>query len=395
MQKAAVTGTNGKTSVVEFARQLLNRNGWEAASLGTLGLNTATEHNPRPILPPGRWVLPDFFSDLARDGTRALLFEAYSRNLVDGLLDSLTFEVGAFTNLDRDHLDYHGTADAYLQAKTRLFEAYVTPGGCAVLNANAPQSETLTTICRRRQIEVITYGAPDADLRILNVQSAGETSRVRLACFDRQIDASIPVMGGFMLENVLCSLGICTALGADMADVLDCLPSISLPVGRMQRVARVNGASIYVDYAHTAGALQAVLTLLQRQANARLVVVLSCGGDPGKRPLMGAVACRLADRVYVTDHTPTRGDNPDVRRDILAMCPSAVEVPGRARAITQAIDSLCPGDVLIVAGRGHEHYEDEDGEIRSDHERVYAAVNAGNTDTQRSLPLAKTSMHRS
>lgn len=373
MNTAAVTGTNGKTSSVQFARQLLEAAGVEAASLGTLGLVTSRGRNPDPVLPPGASVVPCFLDELSTAGTDVVLLEAFSRNLAAGLLDGLDVDVGAFTTFDRDHLDLHGTSEAYFRSKRRLFERVVAPRGRAVLNAETPVIDALRSTCRARCIDAIEYGAgTDVALRAAEPSPRGTVARI--ACFGRVDTVELPLVGRFMLENVLCALGLCAALDAPLPPVLDALPGLRAPVGRMERVATWRGAHVYVDYAHTPGALDAVLTALRARTTGRLSVVFGCGGDPGKRPLMGAVADRLADRVVVTDHTPTRDDTRAVRRDILAACPTAYERPGRARAVADAVAKLDAGDVLVVAGHGHERFDDEDGTSQTDHDLVRRAV---------------------
>lgn len=372
---AAVTGTNGKTSTVEFARQLLARSGVDAASYGTLGLVTAEGRDPDPPITIGPKAMPSFVRRLDCRGTDALALEAYSSSLDTGLLDGVAADVAGFTNLDRDHLDHHGTLEAYFRAKRRLFETVLDADGTAVLNADVPEVKDLRATCRERGVEVRTYGrAASADLRLRETEPLPDGTRATLVTDAGRHRVDLPVVGDAMVENVLCALGMAIAAGTSASAALEHLEALRQPPGRFERVAGHGGASVYVDYAHTPSALDALLDSLAPRANGDLVLAFGCGGgcDRGKRREMGEIAAAGADRVFVTDDNPREEEPSAIRADVLAGCPDAVEVAGRERAIRRAMDSLRAGDVLVVAGKGHEQYQDLGGEKRrfSDHEVI-------------------------
>jgi UDP-N-acetylmuramoyl-L-alanyl-D-glutamate--2,6-diaminopimelate ligase len=357
MTTVAVTGTDGKTSSVEFVRQLQSHAGRRAASWGTLGLVTPGGRDPDPPTSVGPGALPALLDGLRFDGVAVASVEAYSSSLARGLLDSLSVDVAAFTNVRRDHLDYHGSFDAYLDAKTRLFERVLAPEGVAVLNADARHVEAARAVCEEEGRAVVTFGwSPGVDVRLVECEPVEAGTRVRLRAMGIERVVETGVVGDMMLENVVCAVGASVAAGTPVERVLDGVAALEPPPGRVERVADCDGAPVYVDYAHTPAALEAVLDALRPRADGRLVVVFGCGGetDPGKRGRMGAVADRFADAVFVTDDNPRREDPAAIRRAVLADCPSGVEVPDRRRAIERAVDALDAGDVLVVAGKGHE-----------------------------------------
>ncbi|MCU0895552.1 MAG: UDP-N-acetylmuramoyl-L-alanyl-D-glutamate--2,6-diaminopimelate ligase [Rhodospirillales bacterium] len=320
----AVTGTNGKTSVVRFVRHIWYALGLSGASIGTLGVSS--EHlNQR-----GNLTTPDPVS--------------LHRALV--------------TNLTRDHLDYHGSAGAYLAAKLRLFEELVTAGGTAVVNADSAQARVVREAARRRGLRVVTYGSAEgSDLRLQRLAAVEGGQDLTLSVFGERHHVALPLAGDFQASNAVAALGLVLAAGADVKRSVAALATLPQVPGRLERVARLsNGASIYVDYAHTPDALAAVLRAARADSRGRLVVLFGCGGDrdAGKRPEMGAIAAEFADRVIVTDDNPRSEDPAAIRRQILEGCPAAVEVAGRGEAIEHAVASLAEGDILVVAGKGHE-----------------------------------------
>ena len=359
-QCVAVTGTNGKTSTVDFLRQLLTFAGRRAASVGTLGIVAggvaedmalaASLTTPDPV------VLAGALTQLARDGVEAVAMEASSHGLDQFRLDGVRLAAAGFSNLTRDHLDYHGTMAAYRAAKLRLFEALLPEGAPAVADALLDQ-ETLAAlreIAARRRLTLRTTGEggdlfrlvraiPRADGQELAIEADGVR---RLVC--------LPLPGRFQADNALLAAGLAEALG--LPSPLDLLPRLKGVRGRMELAACLpNGAAAYVDYAHTPDALARLIGALRPHTTGKLHLVFGAGGDrdPGKRPLMGEAA-QAADVAWVTDDNP-RGENPvAVRRAILAACPGAREVGDRAACIEQALDALGPSDVLAVAGKGHE-----------------------------------------
>ncbi len=356
-QIAAVTGTNGKTSTVEFLRQLSLLAGLRAASLGTLGL-IAPGFDPGPgLTTPDPVSLAESLAGLARAGVTRVAMEASSHGLDQFRLDGASLAAGAFTNLTRDHLDYHGTIAAYRQAKLRLFDTLLPPGAPVVTQAgiDAETLDALRAIAVRRGLDLRLVGAGGDlfDLVAAEPRPDGQVLTIRDGSGRREID--LPLPGRFQADNVLLAAGLAALLGD--ADPLALLPRLSGVRGRMERAAVLdNGSAVYVDYAHTPDALERLLSALRPHTDGRLLVVFGAGGDRdrGKRPLMGQAAAALADIAIVTDDNPRSEDPATIRAAIRAACPDAIEIGDRARAIAAALDMLRPGDVLAVAGKGHE-----------------------------------------
>ncbi len=356
---AAVTGTNGKTSVVEFLRQIWMATGEPAASLGTLGLIAPDERRPGALTTPDPVALHRNLAALARRGIEHAALEASSHGLAQYRLDGLSIAAAAFTNLTRDHLDYHGDMGRYREAKERLFGELLAPDGTAVLNADSPEFPRLKALCGERALPVLGYGraAVVADLGLVDRRPYARGQRVVLKIFGRRHELALPLAGEFQAMNALAALGLALATGTPAKAAIAALPRLRGPPGRLQFVAEHDaGGAVVVDYAHTPDALETVLAALRPHVSGRLVVLFGCGGDrdPGKRSLMGRVAARSADRVYVTDDNP-RGEEPAaIRRAILAAAPGACEIGDRGVAIEAAITGLRAGDVLVIAGKGHE-----------------------------------------
>jgi UDP-N-acetylmuramoyl-L-alanyl-D-glutamate--2,6-diaminopimelate ligase len=354
---AAVTGTNGKTSVARFTEQLWASLGHQGASLGTLGLSGASLDEAAALTTPDPVALHRSLAGLADQGVSHLVMEASSHGLDQYRLDGVDIAAAAFTNLSQDHLDYHRDEVSYLAAKQRLFSELLAPGGWAVLNADVPEFETLRAICRERDQHLLSYGRRGGELRLVDQRPEGEGQILDLDIEGRRQRVHLPLVGGFQADNALCALGLVLALGAPADKALAALEHLQGVPGRLEKVAvHASGAPVYVDYAHTPDALAHALTALTPQAANRLVVVFGCGGnrDRAKRPLMGNIACRLADRVIVTDDNP-RGEDPGaIRRAVLEGCDRAVEVHDRGVAIRAAVSELNQGDVLMIAGKGHE-----------------------------------------
>jgi UDP-N-acetylmuramoyl-L-alanyl-D-glutamate--2,6-diaminopimelate ligase len=354
---AAVTGTNGKTSVAGFTRQIWTGLGLRAASLGTLGLEALGIHRPGDLTTPDPVQLHALLADVASAGVDHLVLEASSHGLDQHRLDGVRLRAAAFTNLSRDHFDYHASFADYLAAKRRLFSELLPPEGIAVLNADQPEYEPLAAACRGRGIGVLDYGrrarrlrlraqVPDHDGQELRFNLDGRDHRVRLG-----------LVGRFQAANVLAALGLVVACGADPAAAIGTLERLRGVRGRLERIAgHPKGAQVFVDYAHTPDALGQAIDALRPHAGGRLIVLFGCGGDrdPGKRPEMGRIAAERADRVVVTDDNPRSEDPARIRAAVLAACPDALEIGDRRQAIRTALADLEAGDVLLVAGKGHE-----------------------------------------
>ena len=359
----AVTGTNGKTSTVEFARQLMSSNAHSAASLGTLGLTGPRGQTTEPQLVPGSGAIPTVIDDLVPQGVRSLFIEAYSSALQMQLLDETFVRAGAFTNLSSDHLDVHGSMDRYYRAKRRLFEDVVATGGTAVLNADTPQFNDLSARCYARGIDVISFGrSPTCDLRLVALHPelrASHRATADFSFFGRRFSAQLSFAAEFMAANALCAAGLAMSAGIDESAAADGLGQLTAPDGRMQWIADHAGAPVLVDYAHTPHALGAALRALRPFTPRRIVLVFGCGGDrdAGKRASMGEVAAAYADTVIVTDDNPRREPAADIRRAIIAAVPTAQDIPDRSEAIGYALGVLQPGDALLVAGKGHERFQ--------------------------------------
>ncbi len=364
---AAVTGTNGKTSVARFTEQLWASLGHQGASLGTLGLSGASLDEAAALTTPDPVALHRSLAGLADQGVSHLVMEASSHGLDQFRLDGVDLAAAAFTNLSQDHLDYHRDEASYLAAKQRLFDELLAAGGTAVLNADVPQFEALRAICRERDQRLMSYGRRGSELRLVAERQDGEGQKLDLEIEGRRFEVRLPLVGGFQADNALCALGLVLALGAPADAAVAALEHLRGVPGRLEKVAvHTSGAPVYVDYAHTPDALAHALTALAPQAANRLVVVFGCGGDRdrAKRPLMGNIACRLADRIIVTDDNP-RGEEPGaIRRAVLEGCDRGVEVNDRGVAIRAAVGGLDRGDVLVIAGKGHEQGQLVGHEIR-------------------------------
>lgn len=354
---AAVTGTNGKSSVADFCRQLWSGLGRKAASLGTLGVVAPDGAQPLRHTTPEPATLHRLLRELADAGVECAALEASSHGLDQNRLDGVEIAAAAFTSFSRDHLDYHADAAAYLAAKLRLFDAVMPEGRAAVLNADMDEFAQVAAVCARRRHRVIGYGERGAEVRLRRREPSAGGQRLDLEAFGVRAEIELPLVGDFQAMNALCALGLVVATGAEPAAALALLPRLAGVRGRLERVgARSDGAAVYVDYAHTPDALEKALRALRPHARGRLVVAFGCGGnrDRGKRPQMGRVAAALADRVIVTDDNP-RGERPEaIRAEILAACPGAEEIGDRAAAIRAGLRDLAAGDVFLIAGKGHE-----------------------------------------
>jgi UDP-N-acetylmuramoyl-L-alanyl-D-glutamate--2,6-diaminopimelate ligase len=373
----AVTGTNGKTSVASFTRQIWTALGKKAASIGTIGITAPGKEIKGSLTTPDPVALHRLLDELAGEGVTHLAMEASSHGLDQRRLDGVKLAAGAFTNLTRDHLDYHQTLEAYRAAKLRLFETLLAPGAAAVVNADSSEAGIIQSIADKRGLRFISVGQKGTSLtlRATEREGFGEILTVRVGETDYRV--KFPLVGDFQISNALVAAGLAIATGADMKDALAALEALQGARGRLDRIGDKNGAPVFVDYAHTPDALKNALDALRPYAK-RLLVVFGAGGDrdAGKRPLMGGVAVRHADKVFVTDDNPRSEEPAAIRKSILAAAPGATEIGDRAEAIKTAIAELVPGDVLLVAGKGH-----ETGQIVgdrtlpfSDHAEVRAAL---------------------
>ena len=353
----AVTGTNGKSSVVGFTRQIWAQLGLSAASFGTLGIDADGFAAGPSLTTPDPVALHQTLAALADAGIDHLAIEASSHGLDQYRLDGIAIAAAAFTNLTRDHLDYHQTEADYFGAKLRLFEQLLPPDGTAVLNADSPYYEEIRDACRLADHRITSYGLNTSDIRIDDLSPLADGSRLCVTIARRTYETRLPLVGAFQAYNALAALGLAIGCGAAADDAFAALALLKGVRGRMERVAQhPNGAPVYVDYAHTPDALETALVAIRPHVAGKLAVVFGAGGDrdPGKRAMMGQVAAQFADRAIVTDDNPRREDAASIRRQIITGCPGAAEFDNRATAIAAAIGDLKPDDVLIIAGKGHE-----------------------------------------
>jgi UDP-N-acetylmuramoyl-L-alanyl-D-glutamate--2,6-diaminopimelate ligase len=375
---AAVTGTSGKTSVAAFTRQIWAALGHAAASIGTIGIVSPRGDAYGSLTTPDPVALHRSLDALAGEGVTHLAIEASSHGLDQYRLDGLRIAAAAFTNLSRDHLDYHPTIEAYLAAKLRLFEELVEPGGSAVIDVDHEHAAAVVAAAGKRGLRLLTVGRNGEAIRLADAAVDGFAQRLRVVHDGKQFQVRLPLVGEFQIENALVAAGLVIGTGGDPAAVFAALERLVGAKGRLELVGVNNGAPIFIDYAHKPDALAKALDALRPAASGRLVVVMGAGGDRdrGKRPLMGEVAAAKADRVIVTDDNPRSEEPAAIRAAILAAAPGASEIGDRRAAIRAAIADLRAGDVLLIAGKGH-----ETGQIIgdrtlpfSDHEAVATAL---------------------
>jgi UDP-N-acetylmuramoyl-L-alanyl-D-glutamate--2,6-diaminopimelate ligase len=373
----AVTGTSGKSSVADFTRQVFQALGHESASLGTIGVVTARGADYGSLTTPDPLSLHASLDRLAGEGVTHLAMEASSHGLDQRRLDGVRLKAGAFLNLGHDHLDYHPSVAEYLAAKLRLWEL-LPAGAPVVINRDEPYAAEAAESAAARGHRLIGIGRKGETVTLLANALEGFSQRLTLGVAGRELTVSLPLVGDFMAGNALVAAGFAIALGEDPVAALHAISGLAGVAGRLERVGEVNGGLVVVDYAHKPDALAAVLTTLRRYATGRLICVFGCGGDRdrGKRPLMGAIAAEKADIAIVTDDNPRSENAAAIRAEVLAASPSLREIADRAEAIRTAVGMLAAGDLLVVAGKGH-----ETGQIVgdrtlpfSDHDVVRAAI---------------------
>jgi UDP-N-acetylmuramoyl-L-alanyl-D-glutamate--2,6-diaminopimelate ligase len=380
---AAVTGTSGKTSVAAFTRQIWQNLGHESASIGTIGLVSPKRTVYGSLTTPDPIALHRQLDEIARDGVTHLAFEASSHGLDQFRLDGVRVAAGGFTNLSRDHMDYHPDVAHYLNAKLRLFRDLVIDGGAAVISADHDCSQEVLDAARARKLRIIAIGrkADGADgIRLVDASIAGFAQELVIEHRSRKHSIHLPLVGEFQIENALVAAGLAIGTGSEAEKVFASIEKLEGAKGRLERVGERNGAPVFVDYAHKPDALAKALQALRPYAKRKLVVVFGAGGDrdAGKRPLMGAIAAENADSVIVTDDNP-RSENPAaIRAAILAAAKGATEIGDRNEAIRAGVAALEPGDALLIAGKGHETGQIVGSQTLpfSDHDAVAAALSS-------------------
>ena len=353
----AVTGTAGKTSVASFTRQIWMHAGHPAAMIGTTGVVSPTRNEYGSLTTPDPVSLHALLSELAAEGVTHAAMEASSHGLDQYRLDGVRLAAAAFTNLGRDHMDYHPTVEAYMDAKMRLFDTLLPAGAPAVIFADDPWSEQAIRIAREAGRDVRTVGRKGEFLTLKRVEHFRHKQVAEIHCGDEIFEVQIPLAGDFQVANALVAAGLAISTGVPAATAIAALEKLQGASGRLELVGHApNGALAYVDYAHKPDALENVLTSVRPFTTGRVIVVFGCGGDRdrGKRPIMGEIATRLADLVIVTDDNPRSETAAEIRAEIMAAAPGATEIGDRAEAIRHAVAMLQSGDTLIVAGKGHE-----------------------------------------
>ncbi|MEH3048633.1 UDP-N-acetylmuramoyl-L-alanyl-D-glutamate--2,6-diaminopimelate ligase [Sphingomonas adhaesiva] len=353
----AVTGTNGKTSTVEMTRQLWRMAGHHAASIGTLGVTTADERVTTGLTTPDVVTFLSNVAGLAREGVTHLAFEASSHGLSQFRTEGLAVRAAAFTNLSRDHLDYHGDMAAYFTAKLRLFAQVLDADGVAVVWRDDPQSERVIDLARERGNRIVSVGEHGDDLRLVarDPTLLGQGLTIRAGGEDHRV--TLPLIGAYQAANALVAAGLVIATGGEVAATIAGLARLQPVRGRLERAAiAASGAPVYVDYAHTPDALEAACAALRPHVEGRLILVFGAGGDrdTGKRAPMGQAAAAFADMVIVTDDNPRSEDPAAIRRDVLEGAPEAREIGDRRAAIAAAVAEARSGDIVLIAGKGHE-----------------------------------------
>lgn len=379
---AAVTGTSGKTSVAAFTRQIWQILGFASASIGTVGLVAPSRTIYGSLTTPDPIALHRSLDELAGEGVTHLAFEASSHGLDQFRLDGVRVSAGGFTNLSRDHMDYHPSVEHYLAAKLRLFSDLVATDGAAVISADHDHSQAVIDVARARGLRLLTVGRNGDDkgggIRLVDAAIDGFGQKLTLAYGGKTRALRLPLVGEFQIENALVAAGLVIGTGGAVERTFAALEQLEGAKGRLELVGERRGAPVFIDYAHKPDALEKALVALRPYARRRLVVVFGAGGDrdAGKRPLMGEIATRHADSVIVTDDNPRSEDPAAIRAAILAAATGAREIGDRAEAIRAGVTALEAGDVLVIAGKGHETGQIVGDRVLpfSDHDAARAAL---------------------
>jgi UDP-N-acetylmuramoyl-L-alanyl-D-glutamate--2,6-diaminopimelate ligase len=353
----AVTGTNGKTSTVEMARQIWRMSGHRSASIGTLGVTTSDDQVKTGLTTPDIVTFLNNMAGLKRMGISHVAYEASSHGLDQHRCEGVPLAAAAFTNFSRDHLDYHQTMEAYFEAKMRLFEQLLPAGRPAVIWTDDPKSDEVIQRAGNRGHPILTIGCRGDTIRLVEQSPSALGQTLKLEHDGKPYKLALPLIGAYQASNVLTAAGLVLATGGKWESTFPAMQRVAPVRGRLERaVISRSGVPVYVDYAHTPDALEAAIAALRPHVEGRLITVFGAGGDrdQGKRPEMGAVAARLSDVVIVTDDNPRSEDPALIRSAIMAAAAGAKEVPGRREAIAEAIRIAREGDIVLVAGKGHE-----------------------------------------
>jgi UDP-N-acetylmuramoyl-L-alanyl-D-glutamate--2,6-diaminopimelate ligase len=375
----AITGTNGKTSIADFLRQITTILGYNSASMGTLGVIRENQQPQESLTTPDCVTMHNNLNQLANDNINYIAIEASSHGLDQNRLAGVQADVAGFTNLTQDHLDYHKNMETYLEAKSKLFTEVLKPNGVAVLNADIEQFEKLKNICKETSRKFVSYGKNGNEFKLISRLPTNIGQKLNLEIYGVKYEIEIPLVGEFQAMNILCATAMATSLTNRPNKVIETLPKIKGAKGRLEFVGKTpNNASIYIDYAHTPDALKNVINALRPHCNKKLHVLFGCGGDrdKGKRPLMGKIANDLADIVIVTDDNPRSEKAATIRNEIMNACPNGINIGDRTAAIKYAIRTLKNGEVLVLAGKGHETGQKIGNKIikQSDHQDAIDSI---------------------
>lgn len=380
----AVTGTNGKTSVASFTAQIWQDLGKLSGSLGTLGMRSDVFQKDGAMTTPDAAVLFETLAQAGQAGVTHLAMEASSHGLDQGRLNGVHLSAAGFTNLTRDHLDYHGTMEAYACAKSLLFSGALARGGVAVINADSDYAQVMINAAKERDAEILLYGQnEDCPIHLKSRQITPAGQKLSLNIFGQDFDVELPLIGAFQAENALCALGLVLSNKAmrktHLPQAVQALESLKPVDGRLERIdGHPKGAAVFVDYAHTADALQQVISAVRPHTKGRVITLFGCGGDRdrGKRPAMGSVAYESADIGILTDDNPRSEDPAQIRGDVLAALPDdqkkVIEVAGRENAIEKTLSLAESGDIVLITGKGHEQGQTIKGETLPFDDRVVA-----------------------
>lgn len=353
----AMTGTNGKSSTVEFLRQIWAYAGYKAACFGTLGVSSFNGELPLSHTTPDALVLHETLDGLARAGASHVAMEASSHGLAQYRLDAVMVSAAGFSNLSQDHFDYHGTMENYFKAKSRLFMQLTPKGAPVVINVDDAHGRRLAKLCDKRGLDVMQIGKTAKHIWIVKIIPRASGQDICLEIAGLRYDIALPLAGAFQVYNVVCALGLAIKTGVDIDTAIEALLNLRGVAGRMELAGKTpDGAPIFVDFAHTDDGLEKLLSGLRPHVSGNLNIVFGCGGDrdKGKRAKMGAVAARLADGIIVTDDNPRHENAQKIRDAVMKACPQAENIGGRAKAIARGISQLGPNDALVIAGKGHE-----------------------------------------
>ena len=352
----AVTGTSGKTSVAEFTRQIFLALGHQAASIGTIGIVKPSSAIYGSLTTPDPVTLHATLAAIAAEGVTHLAFEASSHGLDQHRLDGVKLSAAAFTNLGRDHMDYHPSLEAYLNAKLRLFTELLEPGQAAVINTDGGHANEVVAASEARGLRLLTVGTAGETLKRTALMRDGFQQLIEILAEGRRYEVRLPLVGAYQAENALVAAALAIATGEETESVLAALSDLRGVPGRLEIIGEKNGGLAVIDYAHKPEALAAALDACRPFASGRLISVFGCGGDrdKGKRPIMGRISVEKADITVITDDNPRSEEPAQIRKEILAGATGAREIGGRAEAIATAVAMLGPGDVVLVAGKGHE-----------------------------------------